>query len=394
MRFMTALAQRLDRVLTTAVAEQRIVGAIACVMQNHVVVYQRAVGLADREADIAMTERTPHRLASLTKPITAVATLALIERGTLDLDQPVTRWLPEFRPRLADGAAPPITIRHLLTHTSGLGYTFLEPPGGTYHRAHVSDGLDQPGLSLAENLRRLASVPLRCVPGTEWNYSLSYDVLGAVLECADDAPLSAVFERHVTGPLGLAGLSFVPPAELAVPYCDGTPPRRIGEGEPVPFLPPFAVTFAPSRALDPASYPSGGAGLVGTAADYVYFLDALRTRSIPAVSRAALDQMLRDQIAPLTSLLLGDHGYGFGVSVIRTSKSSPLRPGAVRWGGAYGHSWFIDGDTSCVLLTNTAFEGMTGRLRDEVQRAVRPDLSANPIEYGVHPGRAGKAVHS
>jgi len=149
MRFMTALTQRLDQVLTTAVAEQRIVGAIACVMQHHVVVYQRAIGHADREAGIAMTDSTPHRLASLTKPMTAVATLALIERGTLDLDQAVTRWLPELRPRLADGAAPPITIRHLLTHTSGLGYTFLEQPGGPYHRAHVSDGLDQPGLSLA-----------------------------------------------------------------------------------------------------------------------------------------------------------------------------------------------------------------------------------------------------
>jgi CubicO group peptidase (beta-lactamase class C family) len=387
MRFMTALARRLDHVLNTAVAEQRVVGAIAYVMQDHVVVYRRAIGLADREAGVAMTEATPHRLASLTKPITAVATLALIERGTLGLDQPVTRWLPDFRPRLADGAAPPITIRHLLTHTSGLGYTFLELPGGPYHRAHVSDGLDQPGLSLAENLRRLASVPLRCVPGTEWNYSLSYDVLGAILECADDAPLSAVFERHVTGPLGLADLSFVPRAALAVPYRDGTPPRRIREGEPVPFLPPFEVAFAPSRALDPRSYPSGGAGLVGTAADYVYFLDALRTRSIPTVSRAALDQMLRDQIAPLTSGLLGEHGFGFGVSVIRTSTSSPLRPGAVRWGGAYGHSWFIDGDTSCVLLTNTAFEGMTGRLRDEVQRAVRPGPAANPLPYG-------EAVHS
>jgi CubicO group peptidase (beta-lactamase class C family) len=367
MRFMTTL----DHVLATAVAEQRIVGAIISVMQRGDLVHQRAFGLADREAGVAMTETTPHRLASLTKPITAVATLALIEHGTLDLDQLVTRWLPEFRPRLADGSAPPITIRQLLTHTSGLGYTFLELPGGPYHRAQVSDGLDQPGLSLAENLHRLASVPLRCAPGTAWNYSLSYDVLGAILERADDAPLSAVFERHVTGPLGLGELSFVPRGTLAVPYADGAPPQPIRAGEAVPFLPSLSVAFDPARALDPASYPSGGAGLTGTAGDFIRFLDALRTRSIPTVSRAAIDAMLRDQIAPMTSPLLGDHGYGFGVSVLRDVTSSPLRPGAVRWGGAYGHSWFIDGDTSCVLLTNTAFEGMNGRLRDEVQRAVR-----------------------
>lgn len=369
MRFMTNLAQRLDQVLATAVSEQRIVGAIACVMHHHDVVYRRAIGLADREAGIAMTVATPHRLASFTKPVTAVATLALIDRGTLGLDQPVTRWLPEFRPRLADGSAPPITIRHLLTHTSGLGYTFLELPGGPYHRAQVSDGLDQPGLSLEENLRRLASVPLRCVPGSAWSYSLSYDVLGAILERADDAPLSAVFERHVTGPLGLGELSFTPRGTLAVPYADGAPPQPIRAGEPVPLTPSLSVSFDPARALDPASYPSGGAGLTGTAGDFIRFLDALRTRTIPTVSRAAIDAMLRDQIAPMTSPLLGDHGYGFGVSVIRDA-ISPLRPGAVRWGGAYGHSWFIDGDTSCVLLTNTAFEGMNGRLRDEVQRAV------------------------
>jgi CubicO group peptidase (beta-lactamase class C family) len=357
-------------------------------MKRQIVVYQRAVGLADREAGIAMTEATPHRLASLTKPITAVATLALIERGTLGLDQPVTRWLPELRPRLADGATPPITIRQLLTHTSGLGYTFMELPGGPYHRAHVSDGLDQPGLSLEENLRRLASVPLRCVPGTAWNYSLSYDVLGAILERADDAPLSAVFERHVTGPLGLGELSFTPRGPLAVPYADGAPPRLIRAGEPVPFLPRLAVSFDPARALDPASYPSGGAGLTGTAGDFVRFLDALRTRAIPTVSRAMIDAMLRDQIAPLTSPLLGDHGYGFGASVLRHGESSPLRSGAVRWGGAYGHSWFIDGDISCVLLTNTAFEGMTGRLRDEVQRAVRPPRDERSVVA------AGRAVCS
>lgn len=370
---MSELSNRVDRVLETAVAQQRIVGAVAAVHRRGELVYHRAVGLADREAGRAMTLATPHRLASLSKPVTTVAALALIDRGVLALDQPVTRWLPEFQPRFA-GGAPPITLRHLLTHTSGLGYSFLEASDGPLHRARVSDGLDQPGLSLVENLRRLATAPLRCAPGSAFNYSLSTDVLGAVLERAADAPLPDVIARFVTGPLDLPALSFAPRAGLATPYADGSPPYRIAEATPVPF-PPFAVSFAPNRALDPRSYPSGGAGMLGTAADFARFLEAVRMRAVPGIAAGLLAEMTRDQIAPLTSELLGPGmGYGFGAAVVRDSLAtgSPLSAGAVRWGGAYGACWFIDfaAQTSSVVLTNTAFEGMTGALRGELERAV------------------------
>jgi len=370
---MSELAKRIDQVLETAVAQQRIVGAVAAVHRRGELIYHRAVGLADRETGREMTLATPHRLASLTKPITTVAALALLDRGVLALDQSVTRWLPEFQPRFA-GAAAKITIRHLLTHTSGLGYSFLEATDGPLHRARVSDGLDQPGLSLAENLGRLSSVPLQCAPGSAFNYSLSTDVLGAVVERAADAPLPDAISRHVTGVLDLPALSFAPRAGLATPYSDGPPPKRIEDGVPVPF-PPFAVSFAPSRALDPSSYPSGGAGMLGTAADFARFLEAVRTREVPGIAPALLAEMTRDQIAPLTSELLGPgFGYGFGAAVVREpiAAGTALSTGAVRWGGAYGACWFIDfaAQTSSVVLTNTAFEGMTGALRGEIERAV------------------------
>lgn len=378
---MQDISNRVEQLLRRAVTEQRIVGAIAYVMRDGRLVHHAAVGLADREAGRAMTAATPHRLASITKPVVAATALALVDRGRLALDQPVTRWLPEFRPRHGD-AAPPITIHQLLTHTSGLGYGCTEPPDGPYHAAGISDGLDQPGLSLDDNLRRLASVPLRALPGTEFHYSLSFDVLGGVLERVVDAPLPQVIARHVTGPLELADLVFTPrtPAEaaaLATPYADGAPPQPIREGVPVPFLGPFSVSFAPRRALDPASYPSGGAGLLGTARDVGRFLEALRSRTIPTVSAALVDAMLRDQIAPLTADLLGPGvGQGYGASVLRdpAAAGSTLGRGAIRWGGAYGHSWFIDPATrtTAVLLTNTAFEGMSGALRGEFQAAVCP----------------------
>lgn len=378
---MQDISSRIEQVLTRAVSEQRVVGAIACVLRDGKVIHHGAVGLADREAGRAMTVSTPHRFASLTKPITAVAALALVDRGILALDQQVTRWLPAFRPRHRDVELP-ITIHQLLTHTSGLSHQFMEPPGGPYHAAAVSDGLDQPGLSLEDNLRRLAAVPLRAPPGVQHNYSLSFDVLGAILERAADAPLPLVIARQVTQPLDLADLVFTPRTAteadaLATPYADGKPPQRIREGVPVTFIAPLAVSFAPRRALDPTSYASGGAGLLGTARDFARFLEALRTRTIPTVSAALIDAMLRDQIAALSSdVLAPGYGQGYGASVLRDPAvaGSTLQRGAIRWGGAYGHSWFIDPATrtTSVLLTNTAFEGMTGALRGEFEAAVCP----------------------
>ncbi len=369
------LVARLDRALGAALSDRRIVGATVRVARDGVLVARRAVGLADREAGVAMTEATPFRIASLTKPIVSVTALGLIDRGRLSLDDTVARWLPGFTPSL-DGRAAPITVRHLLTHTSGLGYGFLEPPDGAYHAAGVSDGLDQPGLALADNLRRLASQPLRFAPGSQFLYSLSTDVLGAIIERAADAPLPAAVARAVTTPLLMSDTGFTPrdPAALATPYADGSPePVRMHDGIHVPFA-GAGARFAPSRALDPRSYPSGGAGMVGTADDFVRFLEALRTRH-PFAPRRLVDAMLRDQIAPLTSPILGDGwGFGLGAAILRDPQAAgvPMNPGTARWGGAYGHYWWIDpvARVSAVLLTNTAFEGMAGPTTVDVVRAV------------------------
>src|SRR5262249_35025185 len=157
-----------------------IVGAVVTVAKGGHIALERAIGLADREERVPMRVGTPFRYASLTKPIVAAAALGLVEEGVLALDAGITRWLPDFRPAFA-GRPAGITVRHLLTHTSGLSYGFFEPGTGPYHAANVSDGLDQPGLSLDENLRRLAGAPLAFAPGAAFLYSLSFDVLGGVM---------------------------------------------------------------------------------------------------------------------------------------------------------------------------------------------------------------------
>jgi CubicO group peptidase (beta-lactamase class C family) len=202
------LAKRVDAVVDSAIADQRLVGTVVLVLRDGQLVYHRAAGLADREAGRPMTEDTIFRLASVTKPLVSAAAMHLVEQGRLGLDDPVSRWLPDFNPKLADGTTPVITVSQLLNHTAGLSYGFLESTRGPYRTAGVSDGLGEPEISFAENLKRIASVPLSYPPGKGWQYSMATDVLGAVLEQASGQSLPVLMRESVTGPLGLTDTGF------------------------------------------------------------------------------------------------------------------------------------------------------------------------------------------
>lgn len=369
-----ALRRRLDEAVDRALAEERVVGAVVLVSRDGRLVYSRAAGLADREANRPMQQDAIFRLASVSKTLVSAAALALVDAGKLGLDDPVSRWLPEFRPKLADGREPTITVRQLLTHTSGLSYRFFEPEGGPYHRANVSDGLDQPGLSFAENARRLASVPLRFEPGKAWGYSLSIDVLGEVIARAGGAPLPQVVERTVTGPLGLrdTGFAVADPARLAAAYADGRPrPQRMGETHTIA-IGGGGARFAPGRIFDPASYPSGGAGMAGTAGDVLAVIEAVRKGGGPILQAETARSMLRDQTGGLEAEPGTSFGFGGAVIVDPARAQTALPKGAWQWGGAYGHHWWVDpaARLSAVIFTNTAFEGMNGRFVKDVERAV------------------------
>lgn len=169
------VSDRLDRAIDNALADNRLVGTVVIVARGGKIAYRRAAGFADRESQKPMQTDSIFRFASVTKPFVTAAVMRLIEDGVVRLDDPVTRFLPDFQPRLSDGSVPVISIRHLLTHTSGLGYPFQEGSDGHYRRLDVSDGLDQPGLSLSENLRRLAAAPLTAAPGSGFRYSLGME---------------------------------------------------------------------------------------------------------------------------------------------------------------------------------------------------------------------------
>lgn len=374
-----ARCQRIDHAIDRALAEHRLVGAVVLVAEQGRATYRRAAGHADREAGLPMREDHVFRLASVTKPIVAVAAMRLVEQGRLALDAPVTRWLPYFTPRLADGRTPAITVHHLLTHSAGLGYGFDEAEDGTYRRLGISDGLDRPGITLQENLRRLAGAPLHFEPGSAWRYSLAYDVLGAVIEQATGQPLAQAVAELVTEPLQMRDAGFVAHAHerLAVPYADGSPaPVRMGADEAVPLtgMPDNFVHFAPGRALDAAAYPSGGAGMVGTADDVLRLLEAVRRDDAGLLSADSRARMLSPQVGADAQTKGPGWGFGYGWAVLvdPAAEPTPQSPGTLAWGGVYGHHWFVDPARSLavVALTNTAFEGMWGAfvaaLRDAV----------------------------
>ena len=368
---------RLDRVTDRAIAERRIVGSVVVVMQDGEIVYRRVAGRADREADRPMREDALFRLASLSKPIVSAAAMALVERGRLDPQDPVTKWLPDFRPQTADGRVPEITIHHLLTHTAGLSYGFLQPPDGPCQRAGVSDGLDRSGIDLDEEVRRIAAAGLVYQPGTRWGYSLATDVLGAVIAKVAGEPLPEAVRRLVTTPLAMADTGFIVDdgSRLAVPYLNGNPePARMQDPQLVPFRGAGIIRMSPSRVFDRISFPSGGAGLVSTAIDYARFAEALRLGGGPVLKASTVQRITTNQIGELTPTGLPAWGFGYGAIVLKDSllAKSPQAAGTWTFNCAYGQSFFVDPQRklTVVAFTNTALEGGFGAFPVEIRDAV------------------------
>lgn len=372
--------------LLQQVHPQRLVGAVVLVREHGVLRHASATGLADRESVTPMQRDQLFRLASVSKPLLSTVILRLVAEGVLDLDTSVQRWLPDFRPALADGTAPPISLRQLLSHSSGLGYRFLEADvDGPYARAGVSDGLDANPLSLAENVRRIAQAPLLFEPGSQWLYSLGVDVAGAVAEAATGESLQALFERLLAAPLGLRDTAFAArnAARLATPYVSDTPqPHRLREGEVVaPFEGTVGIEYSLARATDASRFPSAGAGLVGSADEVMAVLEALRDVQRSGLLPPALAaEMASPQVSEQGPPEPAGWGFGLGFAVLRDAAASgtPQSAGTWRWGGAYGHSWFVDParGLSVVALTNTLYEGMDGAFVDELRDAVYADLEA------------------
>ncbi len=368
-----SIADRVNALVDRVVEEERITGAVVLVYQDGQPILEKAAGFADREAGLRASLDTIFRYASVTKPIVAVTALIMVEKGLIGLDDRVSDHLPWFQPKAHEGREGAITIRHLLTHTSGLLYDpalELLPEG-----QRMTLGLGNTDLSLKDNFSRHNAIPLAFEPGSRWAYSFATDILGGVLAAVHGGTLEEAVIHHVAGPLGMADARFhvTDLARLAVAYADapGRPERM-----PDPWVSGdeenWRTVFSPGRIFNPKAFQSGGAGMAGTAHDVMKLLEMLRTGGdhllSPEIARAALSNQIGE--------IQGEPGYRFtfvgGLVTDPAAAMTALPKGAIQWGGVYGNTWFIDPAErlTVVSLTNNALEGCNGAYPEMLRAAV------------------------
>jgi len=367
---------RLARVhasLQTAVDSGRMAGAVALVARDGRAVWVDTVGWQDREHRTRMTTRTIMRLASMTKPVTSVAIMVLVEEGRVMLSDPVARFLPEFGSmrvlvgrrldttgQRVDSLVPaerPITVRDLLTHRSGLTYGFNgNPVSQRYHADSIDDGIPPADATrtLADNVARLARLPLLMQPGGPMEYGLSTDVLGRVVEVVSGLSLDEFCRRRIFEPLGMGDTYFyVPDAKLerlATPYgVDSTGrlrPLRLRDTVPVG---QSFVVRAGAGSRGSRTYASGGTGLYSTVGDYARFLQMLLNAGRLGRTRVLSPHTVALMTANHTSdLPMGDGGpgtgFGLGFAIVTDpgQYALPASRGTYWWTGGYGTAFWVD----------------------------------------------------
>lgn len=378
------LTRAVDQAIDQNIRQGRIAGTVVLVSYDGQLVYHRAAGFADPEKQLPMKEDSLFRLASVSKAFTSLAAGALLEQGKLKLDDPVSKWFPGFKPKTADGKQPVVTVRHLMTHTAGLDYAFFQPKDGPYHKAGVSDGLERSDITLDENIRRIGSAPLLFEPGSAWHYSLAIDVLGGVVAKANGTSFPQAMADLVTKPLGMKDTAFYvqekDKGRMTVPYYldkEGRLARMNDHDTDVP-MGEGAIHFSPDRPYDTKSWPSGGAGLTGTAPDLMMLLETIRKGGAPIVSNDLMKQMCANQTGKLAVMPGMAYGLGWAVLTDPAAAKSPQSVGTLFWSGVYGHNWFTDPakKLSVVILTTTTLDSLESRgLATDVRDAIYTSLS-------------------
>jgi CubicO group peptidase (beta-lactamase class C family) len=374
---------RVHQALQEHVEKNHIAGAVALIARHGKVAYLDTVGLMDIEAKKPMRPDTIFRIASMTKPITSLAVMMLYEEGRFLLSDPVSKFIPEFHnPKVAvrspawSPLAPSyvlvpakreITLRDLLVHTSGITYQFWgrEYFADLYKKAGISDGLIQTEGTIADEVKKLAQVPLTNQPGEAFEYGLNTDVLGYVIEVVSGMPLDQFFQERIFTPLAMKDTHFFLPEDkvprLAAVYTANNAggitklsDEPVREGE-------HTVYSATFHYKGPRSFLSGGAGLVSTIADYYRFVQMLLNggewHGVRLVSRKTVELMRSNHLGNL-DMWLGSPGEGFGLGFgvvkdmgqVEDMKGSA---GTYYWGGFFSTTFWIDPQEDLIGLFMT-----------------------------------------
>mgnify|MGYP005749841379 CR=1 FL=1 len=356
---------KLDAMLNDAIQQEQVPGLVAMVVKNGQVIYHSAKGFADVESGKEMEKNSIFRIASQTKAITATAVMILWEEGKFRLDDPISKFIPEFKNpqvlntfRYADTtystkpSSKEITIRHLLTHTSGLGYGEIdgdERMKMIYQKAGVTDLFTTQNITIKESVMRLAKLPLHHEPGAKYTYSEGFDVLGYFIEVVSGMPFDQFLKTRIFDPLGMNDTRFYL-NDTQAPRLVTVHTRKDGKWSP------FPVTF-----YDPAypktgakSFFSGGAGLSSTTEDYAKFLQMYLNGGVyngnRILSPHTINLIMQNQVGDLWN---EDryHGLAFGVVNDKGVTMGGMgSKGTFDWGGYFNTQYFADPQTGIIGL--------------------------------------------
>ncbi len=366
--------------------------AVVQVARKGQVVYHDQYGSADVEAGRPISDDSIFRIYSMTKPITSVGLMQLYEQGRVLLEHPIAKFLPEFadmsvwaggstqKPQTRP-AGRDITVRDVLTHTSGLTYGFhhQHPVDAIYRRNKLGD-FSRPDYDLATGIERLAGLPLLFEPGSAWNYGMSTDVCGRLIEVISGQALDHYLDEHVCAPLGMADTAFsVDTTDLArmtanyMPTADGMTMLDKAEGTSYRHRPDFL---------------GGGGGLVSTLADYQRFCDMLLAGGTldgtRVIGRKTLEYMTRNHLpggsllndlgqSTFTESVMEGTGFGLGFSVVvdPAASGAVTSPGVYGWGGAASTAFWVDPvEELTVIFLTQLLPSNTYPIRRQLQAAV------------------------
>jgi CubicO group peptidase (beta-lactamase class C family) len=379
---------RLDSGMSDWVKNKWVNGSVALIVRNGKIVFNKAYGYNNLETKEALDKNGIFRIASQTKAVTTVAVMMLWEEGKFSLDDSVSKFIPSFANQQVIAtfnpkdityttvpAKRPITIRDLLTHTSGLGYPGIGTPEeiAIYAKNRITGGVGVAGEKISDVMNRLGGLPLFFQPGEQWRYGLNHDVLGYLVQLWSGMSLEDFFAKRIFQPLGMKDTYFNVPQEKGkrlVNFFLQDPTGIIKKQDAV-----FGGALDLKYPLKKTDYFSGGGGLSSTIYDYAILLQMLLNggeyNGVRLLARNTVRMMTMNQIGDL-SVNIGtskDNKFGFGFSIISESGSKgPSQAGTYAWGGVFSTTYWVDPKENLIVLL---YEQMWGPHIADTQKLFR-----------------------
>ncbi len=382
---------QIDALVNDYIAKHWINGATVLIAKNNQIVYHKALGYANLTSKKAMPENAIYRIMSQSKAITSLAVLQLFEQGKFDLDDPIGNFIPSFKNQkvvenvnLSDTtfttvpAKRQVTIRDLLTHSSGIDYTDIgsRKMSAIYNKAEIPSGLGYFNASLLEKMTALGNLPLAHQPGEKFTYGLNSDILGCLVEIISGMSLETYCQKNIFDPLGMKDTYFNVPENKA-----SRMPNVYTENEQHEVI-DWAPTFRkinPNYPLMKKTYFSGGAGLSSTAYDYAIFLQMIlnkgRYNGRQIISPRTAELMVSPQLN-FRKPEEDNFSLGFSLTSEKKANLNLRNAGSFSWGGYYGTNYWADPRENLVVLIMTQqTPNSHSELKNKIENIIYGSLS-------------------